>query len=195
MTDLQEAKRRLRSQIRRLKRERTPQDLAAQSRQIAERFLSHPRVLASNIIMAYHSLPDEVDTRKLLDHLLSMEKTVVLPQVTGPSTMVLRRYEGPDSLREGAYGILEPVGELFNDYSSIDLVIVPGMAFDHAGHRLGRGKGYYDRLLPQLTKAYKIGLCFDFQMTDNVPHDEKDVVMEEVEEGRGRNENKKADKD
>ena len=109
--------------------------------------------------------------------------------------MVLRRYEGPDSLREGAYGILEPVGELFNDYSSIDLVIVPGMAFDHAGHRLGRGKGYYDRLLPQLTKAYKIGLCFDFQMTDNVPHDEKDVVMEEVEEGRGRNENKKADKD
>jgi 5-formyltetrahydrofolate cyclo-ligase len=180
MTDLQEAKRRLRSQIRRLKREKTPHDLAAQSRQIAERLLSHPRVLASNIIMAYHSLPDEVNTRKLLDHLLSSGKIVLLPQVTGTSTMCLRRYAGPWSVEEGAYGILEPVGTLFTDYEKVEVVIVPGMAFDRAGYRLGRGKGYYDRFLPLLPNAYKIGVCYDFQLRERVPHEEYDVVMDEV---------------
>ena len=180
ITDPREAKQRLRTQIRSLKRERTPQDLAVQSQYTAFRLLSHPRVLGSKVIMAYHSLSDEVDTRILLDRLLSMGKTVLLPQVTGASTMVLRHYEGPESLKEGAFGIMEPVGELFSDYSSINLAIVPGMAFDLNGHRLGRGKGYYDRLLPQLTNAYKIGICFDFQMRESVPYDERDVVMDEV---------------
>lgn len=183
MTDLREAKQRLRTQIRLLKRERTPQDLAAQSQHTVSCLLSHPRVLGSKVIMAYHSLSDEVDTRILLERLLSMGKTVLLPQVTGASTMVLRHYEGPGSLKAGAFGIMEPVGELFSDYPSIDLAIVPGMAFDRSGHRLGRGKGYYDRLLPQLTNAYKIGICFDFQMRESVPYDERDVVMDEVIEG------------
>lgn len=183
ITDPREAKQRLRTQIRSLKRERTPQDLAVQSEHTASRLLSHPRVLGSKVIMAYHSLSDEVDTRILLERLLSMGKTVLLPQVTGASTMVLRHYEGPGSLKEGAFGIMEPVGKLFSNYPSIDLAIVPGMAFDRCGHRLGRGKGYYDRLLPQLTNAYKMGICFDFQMRASVPYDEKDVVMDEVIEG------------
>lgn len=77
---------------------------------------------------------------------------------------------------------MEPVGSLFpqEEYDQIELAIIPGMAFDAMGHRLGRGKGYYDRLLPQLTAAYKIGVCYPFQFVSDVPSEEHDVRMNEV---------------
>ena len=65
-------------------------------------------------------------------------------------------------------------------FLSIELVVVPGMAFDKQGHRLGRGKGYYDRLLPKLTNAYKLGVCFPYQYIEEVPTDEHDIRMDEV---------------
>jgi len=75
----------------------------------------------------------------------------------------------------------EPSGELFTDFDRITLAIIPGMAFDHQGNRLGRGKGYYDRLLPQLSHAYKLGLCFPFQLlTEEIPHEPHDCRMDEV---------------
>jgi 5-formyltetrahydrofolate cyclo-ligase len=83
-------------------------------------------------------------------------------------------------LERGAFGILEPRGEVFLDYDQVEVAIVPGMAFDKAGHRLGRGKGFYDRLLPRLTQAHKIGVCFPFQYLDEIPCEEHDVVMDEV---------------
>jgi 5-formyltetrahydrofolate cyclo-ligase len=74
---------------------------------------------------------------------------------------------------------LEPIGEPFTDYASIDVAIIPGMAFDNKGHRLGRGKGYYDRFLSQLTsKTKKIGLCFPWQLVDVVPTDKNDISMD-----------------
>ena len=76
---------------------------------------------------------------------------------------------------------MEPSGGNFTDYAAIDLAIIPGMAFGSKGHRLGRGKGYYDRLLSQLTpKTIKIGLCFPWQRVDYVPTDENDVSMDYV---------------
>ena len=81
-------------------------------------------------------------------------------------------------MERGAFGILEPTGEVFSDYDNVDAAIIPGMAFDGHGNRLGRGKGYYDRLLPRLTKAYKIGVCFPFQYFDEIPSEEHDVVMD-----------------
>ena len=92
----------------------------------------------------------------------------------------LRRFSSPNDLQIGAYNIQEPVGECFNDFNKIELAIVPGMAFDKQGHRLGRGKGYYDRLLPKLTNAYKLGVCFPYQYVEEVPTDEHDIRMDEV---------------
>ena len=83
-------------------------------------------------------------------------------------------------LQAGAFGILEPTGKLFTDYEKIDVVVVPGMAFDKEGHRLGRGKGYYDRFLAKIRNTYKIGLCFPWQLVDNVPTDEHDILMDEI---------------
>lgn len=145
-----------------------------------EVLLQHPRIIDSRTILAYSALPDEVPTQALLDLLVKQGKTVILPRVINDTDMELRRYTGRHDLQLGAYGILEPTGELFTVYDTIDVAIVPGMAFDAEGYRLGRGKGYYDRFLARVPYLYKIGLCFSWQMVDKVPHDKHDIVMDEV---------------
>lgn len=170
----------LRKEIRAEKRRHGGGELLRKSRETAARLLSHPRVMAAGTIMLYCSLPDEVDTRELLDALLAMGKRIVLPVVIGESDMMLRSYTGRESLEKGAFGIEEPTGEPFTELSSIGLAIVPGMAFDTRGNRLGRGRGYYDRFLAKLPETYKIGVCFDFQKVDAVPADINDVPMDEV---------------
>jgi 5-formyltetrahydrofolate cyclo-ligase len=76
---------------------------------------------------------------------------------------------------------MEPTGPLFapENYDEIELALIPGMAFDRAGHRLGRGKGYYDRLLPRL-KAQLLGICFPFQLLDEVPAESHDIPVGEI---------------
>ena len=73
---------------------------------------------------------------------------------------------------------MEPISEPFT--GEIDLIIVPGMAFDNSGHRLGRGKGFYDRFLAQHPDVYTIGLCFDFQYFDKIPSESFDKKVDEV---------------
>ncbi len=83
-------------------------------------------------------------------------------------------------MRLAAYGIADPVAEVFSRNEEIDLAIVPGVSFDRQGNRLGRGKGYYDRLLPQLSAAYKMGICFSFQVSEALPTEEFDRPMDAV---------------
>ena len=135
----------LRRRIRQIKRQFTPQQLEELSLPVISRL--RPFLAEAKTIMAYYSLPDEVNTHSLIDDLVSEGKTVLLPKVMGVDTMELRRYTGRDDWQEGVYHILEPVGKPFTDYAAIDLILVPGLAFDAAGHRLGRGSGYYDRFL------------------------------------------------
>lgn len=168
----------LRQAIRNSKRQFTGSQLAELSLAVVNKLTGHPRYLAARTVMLYCSLPDEVDTARLLAE--GCGKTIVLPRVTGPETMELRLYEGPVSMAKGAFGIMEPTGPAFTDYQAIDLAIVPGMAFDPQGHRLGRGRGYYDRFLPLIPQAYKIGLCFPFQLVGNVPTEPTDIAMDEV---------------
>lgn len=173
-------KQELRKEIRSRKRQFTSQKLREQSFPVVMRLLSHPRIKTAKTIMLYYSLPDEVDTHTLVDSLLVSGKQILLPHVTGEGTMELRRYTGPSDLALGAYNIMEPTGELFDDYAAIDLAVIPGVAFDREGNRMGRGKGYYDRLLPKLGGTYKIGICLPFQLVEQIPTDEHDVKMDEV---------------
>ena len=133
-------------------------------------------------IVAYYSLPDEVDTHTLIDDLLADGKTVYLPRVIDDENMVLCRYTGAASLKQGAFGIMEPFGAPISAREVIDVVLVPGMAFDAEGHRLGRGKGYYDRFLSSLSQPYPklIGVCFDFQKVDVVPTEPCDISVDVV---------------
>ena len=139
-----------------------------------------PEIIRSHTLLLYSALPDEVPTQLLIKNLLMDRKTILLPRVVDETTMELRHYTGIDDLQKGAYGIMEPTGELFTDYDQIEVAIVPGMAFDKEGHRLGRGKGYYDRFLPLLKNAYKIGVCHPSRLLDHVPTDEHDVRMDYV---------------
>lgn len=148
---------------------------------IIDRLKRLPFLSCARTILLYFALPDEVQTQSLIDELVQQGKTVLLPKVIDNTKMELRYYTSKKDLSTGAYGIMEPSGENFTDYAAIDLAIIPGMAFDSKGHRLGRGKGYYDRLLSQLTpKTIKIGLCFPWQRVDYVPTDENDVSMDYV---------------
>ena len=77
---------------------------------------------------------------------------------------------------------MEAVGDSFTDYNQIDVALIPGVAFDAQGHRLGRGKGYYDRFLRALgtVPLHTIGVCFEFQNVENVPIERHDVSVDIV---------------
>lgn len=174
-------KKSLRQEIRGRKSEHSAEECRLLSEAICRDIMSDGAYRASGVVLMYHALADEVSLQLLLDHALLMGKRVLLPVVQG-DVLVLRRYTGPGSLKVGAFGILEPSGPDYplEEYVNIDLALVPGMAFDSYGNRLGRGKGYYDRLLPQLVNAHKIGVCYPFQMVDRVPCEDHDMKVMEV---------------
>ena len=148
--------------------------------------LQNEHVRQAHIVMLYCALPDEVPTQQLIDELASQGKQVLLPRVVSETEMELRRYTSRTDLTAGAFGIMEPVGDIFSDYDTIDTAIIPGMAFDLAGHRLGRGRGYYDRFLARIPHVYKIGVCYPTQLVEHVPTDEHDIMMDCIVTGKLR---------
>lgn len=170
----------LRKLIRMMKGQFTEAQLRDMSDKVKERLLAHPAVSRADTILMYYSLADEVCTHEVIDKLVGMGKQVLLPVVINDTDMELHCYTGPQDLQDGFFNIMEPVGEIFTDYDAVDVAVVPGMSFDTRCNRLGRGKGYYDRFLPKLKNAYKIGICFDFQKTPGIPTEDNDVKMDFV---------------
>jgi len=129
-------------------------------------------------LMIYWSMKDEVHTHDFIQK-WHPSKQIILPVVNG-NHLDLKIYAGPESMKKGqSFGILEPEGESFTELQDIDLIIVPGVAFDKNNNRLGRGKAYYDKLL-NYVNCHKYGVCFDFQLVPNVPADQHDVKMDKV---------------
>ena len=153
--------------------------LAKWSADIVEKLTSSILPHASTIL-CYWPLPDEPDIRQLINTLVNEGKIVLLPKVTGDETMTIHRYISPGDMAEGAFHIMEPTTAAFTDLAQIDTVLVPGVAFDAAGHRLGRGRGYYDRFLATCPQVRKVGICFPFQRVAEVPFEGHDIVMDEV---------------
>lgn len=164
----------VRKEIVALKKDYTEIELLQFSEEIFNK-LEKTQVFAdSKYILAYYSFPGEVFTHDFIEK-HARDKTIILPVVQN-DCLILREYKGADMMVKSAYGILEPLGNEFTDFSKIDLAIVPGVSFDRNFNRLGRGKGYYDKLLPQLT-AYLIGVCFSFQITEGLPIEAHDFPM------------------
>ena len=175
----------LRKQIRTLKRTFCQEQLELFSAEICSKLLSDSAIADAKVVLAYYALPDEVSMKQLICSLVDAGKLVLLPEVVSETDMVLREYHSDSDLKVGAYGILEPTGKVFSKYELIDLALVPGMAFDKDGHRLGRGKGYYDRFFSKVQEKsghvpYSIGVCFPFQLVDSVPTDKHDFSVDRV---------------
>jgi 5-formyltetrahydrofolate cyclo-ligase len=148
-----------------------------QSDIIFNKIESLPEFLTAKTILVFWSLPDEVITFNFIQK-WHQQKTILLPCVQ-ENDIHLKIFDGTESMHLGTFNISEPQGEYFTNVSVIDLGIIPGLAFDKQGNRLGRGKGYYDRFLPKLLSP-KIGICYDFQFIENIPSDHWDIKMDMV---------------
>lgn len=132
-------------------------------------------MLADRILM-YHSLPDELSTREFIDRWHTRKK-FYLPRVHGVNLDILP-YDR-SRLHLGAFNIEEPDGDELADIADIELIIVPGVAYDRHGNRIGRGKGYYDRLLRD-SRAATIGVAYDCQICDDIEPDDFDIPVHYV---------------
>lgn len=158
------------------KKEFSPTLLSEHSIKTLRRLEETKLFQSSSCIAIYHPLPGEVETADFIEK-WAREKTILLPIAEGDDLRLVR-YISKNSLKKGAFGIMEPE-ECVNpcNLPDIDLLIIPGIAFDRQGNRLGRGKGYYDRLLATID-APKLGICFDFQLHDTIPIEEFDKKMD-----------------
>lgn len=126
----------------------------------------------------YHAMADEVQTAAFIRKWAS-RKTIYLPVICG-DVLELHEYKADDALKPGVFGILEPLPVAVSEKPTPELIVVPGVAFDRNLNRMGRGKGYYDKLLvePELREARKVGLCFHFQLVPEVPSCPNDIPMD-----------------
>lgn len=125
-------------------------------------------------VMFYLSKPGEVITTEFLKE---VDKDIIVPVVEGDD--IIPAYLLNQDFEKGMFGINEPKNKLFTKKENIDLVIVPGIAFDEKGNRIGYGKGYYDKFLKDLNVP-KIALAYDFQIIDKVDAQKHDIPMDKI---------------
>ncbi len=172
-------KKELRKRIKALKNELTAENKQRQAEIVYKKLEASDEFRKANTILMYWAMSDEMPTKSFINKWFA-DKEIYLPVVDGDDLRIVK-YEGEDKMVPGAkYGIPEPAGPEISDESQIELVIVPGVAFDADNNRMGRGAGYYDRILNRIPKAKKLALAFDFQMVDKVPTEPHDIKMDQV---------------
>ena len=131
----------------------------------------------AKVVMMYYPVHNEVDLRPLLAK-YEGQKIFLLP-VTHRHSMEVRPYDGEEMMRKGRLGVPEPQTQPYSGH--IDLMLVPGVVFDHHCHRIGRGGGYYDKFLRKHPYATKVGVCYSFQLKKHtIPHKRIDQKMDRI---------------
>ena len=171
-------KQNVRSQIAQLKQSLSEREVADFSQKIFNSLLQTDEFQSARCIALYHSIQGEVTTTDILAASRLLGKVIALPVVCGEK-MEFHLFTGTEQLSPGAFGIAEPYTSELVPPEKIDLFIVPGIAFDRKGNRIGRGKGYYDKYLSNIQKPI-IGLCFGFQLLDAIPTESHDVKMTKI---------------
>jgi 5-formyltetrahydrofolate cyclo-ligase len=170
----------LRDQARAVRSGLTPAEAGSFSRLICDTLFKG--LNGEGTVMVYVPKPPEVDTMPLIKQLIQKGVRVVVPIIERDTrTLRLSCLEDPDILVISTFSVPEPIGkEIPVCGRDLDVVVVPLLAFDRAGHRLGYGAGYYDRFLSSYTQAKKIGAAFSCQEIGSVPADENDVAMDMI---------------
>ncbi len=158
------------------------QEIQKKGQLIAQRVLSWAAFHQAKRVLLYSPIDGEVDTALIWQTALQEGKETYFPRVCREKGQIEFVYtERKESLRPGTYGILEPLGErVFSAQEDLaTLVLVPGLAFDLQGYRLGWGGGYYDRALPQLAgSTLRVGLAYEFQVFSSLPYEEGDEKVD-----------------
>ena len=180
--DLRAEKKALRSKIIAARRNLTDNYRQRASNRMMTVFCALPDFKEPRKVLCYASMADEVQIRPLMEKWLSLGVTVALPHITGKGQMEAMSFTDFDSLVEGEYGILTPdpeKGKIIPP-EELDLIIVPGIAFDTRGERLGKGGGFYDAYLARATKAKRIALAFSCQLVAKIPMEDHDVRVHKI---------------
>jgi 5-formyltetrahydrofolate cyclo-ligase len=171
----------LRKQIQVLLRNQKEEDRLRKSLLILDQLFAVPEFRNSKTMLFYSSFDGEVDTQEMIKQALLMGKTVALPMILKSEKQIIPLVaDNLNSLEAGPYGIKQPRYDVNNtlDPRDLDICLVPGVAFDRAHHRLGRGAGYYDRFLAALPNdTPPIGLAFDFQVLERLPVEAHDIPL------------------
>lgn len=145
--------------------------------------IQDPDYINSKTVFLFHSFNNEIETRNLIEHALNASKHVYIPRVEG---RVMRIYQIHDlsNLVKNSMGILEP-GDLSKPFTEerIDFILMPGLAFDQKGGRIGYGGGFYDRFLmtlESLDNISKVAIAYDFQVIDFVPMNKHDIPVDRI---------------
>ena len=146
---------------------------------VLNKVIHHCSYQNANVIGVYVSMNHEVDTFKLIEHMLKDGKVVVTPKVKGVN-MDFYRIHTLDELKEGYFHVLEPTTDILVSPQDIDLMIVPLLAYNDQNHRVGYGKGYYDRYFFRGFQGYKLGLAFSFQHVEEIETNEFDYALDEI---------------
>jgi len=158
------------------------EDRSRKSKIIQNKLLRNKVFRKAKIVMFYIAFGGEVNTEEMIREAKKIGKLICVPICRkDKETMQPAIFEDSAKLKRGPYGVLEPVAEALVEPKDVDLIIVPGLAFDKKCNRLGRGKGYYDRFLSKLSdKTPSIGLAFDFQILPLIPTTVRDVSVKKI---------------
>lgn len=178
-------KKNIRQQVLNARKQLASQTQTEKSKMIFNRLREFDPYKTAKNIMVYIDFRNEVKTDFIIDDLIASNKKVIIP-ICVPKTkdLILSQLLDPaKELAEGTFGVLEPKKEYIRkvDPASIDLVIVPGVAFDRQGYRIGYGAGYYDRFFQKLPKPVpSVAIAFDLQIIDKVPADDFDYPVDYI---------------
>lgn len=163
-----------------LRRSLRQQSVRGDGEPLCRRILESAWFRQAKVVMAYCAISPEPDLQAVLEAALTQGKVLLLPRCEAGGAMTARRIRALPELETGAYGIREPgPGSEVWSPEKLELILVPGVAFDRRGGRLGRGKGYYDRFLPK-TNAVKVGVCFGERLLARLPLEPHDHRMDAV---------------
>lgn len=162
------------------KNEHRPRFARSKDERIGTRVARLPEFKAAKTLLLYAPIHGEVDTHGIFERARQHGKQVAFPRVNGELLEAVLVKDWAE-LQRGNFGVLEPAARKRLTIAKIDVVFVPGIAFDLKGHRLGYGKGFYDRFLARLKPgAEKIGLAYEFQVVDSLPVETHDVDLDAV---------------
>jgi 5-formyltetrahydrofolate cyclo-ligase len=166
----------LRRKITSKRRSLSKEEHAELTERILRRILNLPEVSDAINILLYHSIKGEPSVERLQDIL--PDRSFIFPRVRGEE-LELIKVDSQKVMAKGAFGIREPKEGLRVDPEDVELALVPGIAFDREGYRLGWGRGYYDRLLKRVG-GFKVGVAYSFQVLERLPRDPWDVPVDAV---------------